>query len=377
MKRVAVIMAGGSGERFWPKSRRDRPKQLLDLLSAGKSMIEQSIERISQIIPHGHIFIITSERLLEPMRQALPQIPDANIVAEPCKRNTAPALALAAAFVAARYSAQGFSSDKISMAVLTADQDIRPIGGFKKTVDNALDYVENNEVLGTIGIPPARPETGYGYIEVAEPFSEENGELQIKPVKRFTEKPDSATAEKFFNAGNYLWNSGMFFWRLDTFIEKMKKHAPEIGEMIPEMIKKYEVYTNIPLAGANEKIGEIFNNFPNISIDYSLMEKADNVVVARALFAWDDIGAWDALERIWEHDERGNISSGVCSLVETKDSIIVNSEAKGQRLVATLGLEKIVVVVTDDAIMICPKDRVQEVKKIVEDIDNHYGDKWL
>jgi mannose-1-phosphate guanylyltransferase len=377
MKRIAAIMAGGVGERFWPMSRKNKPKQLLDLLSSGKTMIEGSIDRVKDIIEPGHIFIFTSEALLEPMRKALPMIPDANIIAEPCKRNTGPALALAAAFIAARYEAQGLSQKEISMTVLTADQDIQPVDGFRKTVDNALEYVESNEVLGTIGIPPSRPETGYGYIEVEEPFAEGNSHLEIKPVSRFTEKPDRKTAQKFIEKGNYLWNSGMFFWRLDTFINKMKEFYPEIGEKIPLMIEKYEVYTNIPLSGANEKITDIFCDFPNISIDYCLMEKADNVAVARAMFSWDDVGSWDSLERIWEKDEKGNISTGEVSLSETSDSIIVNSHSKGRRIIATLGLEQIVVVVTDDAVLVCPKDRVQDIKKVVKDIDETYGDKWL
>jgi mannose-1-phosphate guanylyltransferase len=358
-------------------SRKNKPKQLLDLLSSGKTMIEESIDRVKDIIEPGHIFIFTSEALLEPMRKALPMIPDANIIAEPCKRNTGPALALAASFIAARYEAQGFSQKEISMTVLTADQDIHPVEGFQKTVDNALKYVESNEVLGTIGIPPARPETGYGYIEVEKPFADKNSDFEVKPVVRFTEKPDRETAKKFIEKGNYLWNSGMFFWRLDTFINKMREFYPEIGDKIPDIIDKYEVYTNIPLSSANEKIKDIFCSFPNISIDYCLMEKADNVAVTRALFSWDDVGSWDSLERIWEHDDKGNISTGEVSLNETSESIIVNAKSQGKRVVATLGMEKVVVVVTEDAVLVCPKDRVQDIKKVVKNIDDTYGDKWL
>ena len=285
MIRTAVIMAGGSGERFWPMSRTMKPKQLLNLAS-DKTMLEDSILRISPLIPPEDIFIITSQVLLEPIRKALPQLPPENVVAEPVKRNTAPCLALAAAFIAERYSEEGLDISDISVAVLTADQNIYPNDEFIRTVGAGLNYVEKNNCLATIGIQPDRPETGYGYIEVETQFDKKKNEPEIKPVIRFLEKPSLVRAEEFLKKGNYLWNSGMFFWRLDTFIASMINSTPEIGNKIDEIRKSYSKKTRLALPEALDRITPLFDKFPNISIDYALMEKADNVVVTKATFLW-------------------------------------------------------------------------------------------
>jgi mannose-1-phosphate guanylyltransferase len=376
MKRTAIIMAGGTGERFWPLSRKKTPKQLL-ALSSDKTMLEESILRIAPVIPPEDVYIITSQTLLEPIRKAMPAFPPENVVAEPCKRNTAPCLALGAAFIAEKYSALGFSPDKISIAVLTADQNIEPEEGFLSTVRNILDYVENNNVLATIGIQPNRPETGYGYIHVNEPFDFNSPIPEIKHVIRFVEKPDYEKATEYFKAGNFLWNSGMFFWRLDNYISAMSEHLPEVGTKITEMQIKFKNKTELVLPEALHSVTPIFEAFPNISIDYGLMEKAGNVVVARALFNWDDIGSWDSLHRVRPYDTNGNVTEGKTALVEIKDSVIINSTTNSKVVIAGLGLENIVIVATDDAILVCPKDRVQEIKKCVEIIRKEGGDKWL
>ncbi|MGE5479992.1 MAG: mannose-1-phosphate guanylyltransferase [Chloroflexota bacterium] len=373
MKRCAVIMAGGSGERFWPLSRRKKPKQLLNLSSDDKSMIEEAIDRIRELIAPEDIYIITGDLLVEPLREALTCLPSENIVAEPRKRNTAPCLALAAAFVEARY--EDLPPSEISMAVLTADQRIMPVRSFLSTVDSALNFVENTPYLGTIGIVPARPETGYGYIEVQDVFEKNNMGVQIKPVVQFREKPSLELAEQFVKAGNFLWNSGMFFWRLDTFEAAMIRHLPEVGEKIASMrdalIGKTHSLEDIPA-----EIAAYFEDFPDISIDYGLMERSNNTVVARAIFTWDDIGAWDSLERVRIKDENENIVTGCTSLVDVTNSIVINA-TDNKMLVAALGLEGFVVVATDDAVLICPKDRVQEVKKCVEKLKYSGMTKWL
>lgn len=373
MKRTAVIMAGGSGERFWPLSRKRRPKQLLKLLSEDKTMIEESISRISSLIAPEDVFIITSELLVEPMRESLVMIPPQNIVAEPYKRNTAPCLALAAAFIADRYNY--LPLDQISIAVLTADQDISPEIDFVNTVAAALDYAENQKALLTIGIPPARPETGYGYIETESKF-EDNHSAQILPVKSFREKPDLDTAKTFIESGNFLWNSGMFFWRLDTFIENMIECLPAVGINIAVMKGNLSGKTNDLHLSIEPLIGDVFEKFPNISIDYGLMEKANNVAVAKALFKWDDVGSWDALERVRVKDSENNIVHGAASIIDSKNSIIIN-ESDNKIITACLGLDNMVVVVTKDAVMVCPKDRVQDVKKHVEDIRSRFGEEFL
>lgn len=371
MKRCVVIMAGGSGERFWPLSRKRKPKQLLSLLTE-KTMLRESIERISSLISADDIFIITSEILLEPIRNELTELPPENIVAEPYKRNTAPCLALSASFLKSKY-ADEYSTENISVAVLTADQSIEPNDAFIRTIDNALSYVEQNKCLCTIGIKPSRPETGYGYIEV----DAESSEQEISAVKAFHEKPDLEKAKSYLVSGNYLWNSGMFFWRLDTFIESMKKDLPEVGNMIDAMAEKYKGKTNIVMGESLSSISEIYKGFPDVSIDYGLMEKADNVVVARALFEWDDIGSWDSLQRVKTADEDNNILQGKSILVDSKNTIVVNESSSKRVLFAGLGLDSMVVVVTDDAVLVCPKERVQEVKKCVEKIRDSKWNEWL
>ncbi|TAL70553.1 MAG: hypothetical protein EPN82_02780 [Bacteroidetes bacterium] len=375
MKRTAVIMAGGSGERFWPLSRAKKPKQLLSLASE-KTMLEDSIERITPLISKDDIFIITSQLLLEPIRKALTELPPENIVAEPLKRNTAPCLALSAGFIAERYKDEGSSESEISIAVLTADQNIYPNDEFIRTIESALNYVESNPALATIGIQPDRPETGYGYIEVNEPFSKISKNPDIKPVVRFLEKPSIEKANEFLKKGNYLWNSGMFFWRLDTFINTMIKFTPEIGRKIEDIRKGYSKKTRIALPEALDRITPIFESYPNISIDYALMENADNVVVTKATFIWDDIGSWDSLDRVKKPDSDGNIIQGNTAIIDTKNSVIINASIK-DKIIAGFGLDGFVIVATDDAILICPKDKVQDVKKCVEKIRTEKGDKYL
>lgn len=374
MKRIAIIMAGGSGERFWPLSRKRKPKQLLSLES-DNTMLEDSIERISRIIPPEDIYIITGSLIIESIRKTVPQIPPENIIGEPAKRNTAPCLALAAAFIKAKYANQ-FESSEISVAVLTADQSIKPIDEFAKTVTSALDYIENNDVIATIGIIPSRVETGYGYIEVA-PIVNKSNESNILSVKRFHEKPSSDTAQQYLESKRFLWNSGMFFWRLDIFESQMKKHLPVIGDKIEAMYRKSIGQTDKPLNSSFVYVSDIFCSFPDISIDYGLMEKADNVVVVTATFDWDDIGSWDSLDRIRPKDHLGNIVDGIAALHDVTNSIVVNQSSKNEILVAGIGLNNFVIVVTDDAVLVCPKDRVQEVKKSVEIIKQNNNDKWL
>ncbi|MBM2813284.1 MAG: hypothetical protein HW421_46 [Ignavibacteria bacterium] len=375
MKRTAVIMAGGTGERFWPLSRKHRPKQLLYLTNENKMMLEEAIERISSIIAPEDIFIITSVTLLEPIRRAIPVIPAENIVAEPLKRNTAPCLALAAAFIAERYSGMGFEPKDISISVLTADHSIHPKEAFAATVLSILEYVETNPVLATIGVIPNRPETGYGYIEIEKRIEKSVSETHIIPVMKFHEKPDYATALHFVKDGRHLWNSGMFFWRCDTFEASMLKCLPEVGNGISKMREKYKRQTAKTLDSYLESAFEIFEKFPNISIDYGLMEKADNVVVASASFEWDDIGSFDSLERIRTKDSAGNISQGNVILTDSSNSIIINSSDK--MIVSLLGMEDVVVITTEDAVMICPKNRVQEVRKSVDSVRNKFEGKWL
>ncbi len=303
-------------------------------------------------------------------------LPAENIIAEPAKRNTAPCLALSASFIARKYLTIGYTENDISIAILTADQCISPDEGFIQTVETAMKYIEKNDAIATIGIQPTRAETGYGYIEIEERYDAKAIAAYVKQVLRFCEKPDVAMAANYVESGRFLWNSGMFFWRLDVFCEAMKANLSEVGGRIDEMSECYKDLTGKYIRGANDAVRGIYEEFPSISIDYGLMERAKNVVVVNALFAWDDIGAWDSLDRIREKNKHGNIISGMASVVDSHDSIIIN-ETTGDRVIAAVGIDNMVVVMTDDAVLICPKDRAQEVKKNVEDIRDRYGEKLL
>lgn len=348
-------MAGGTGERFWPLSRKNRPKQLLELTSSGKVMIAEAIDRIAPLVDYANIYIITGELLKKPIENALPQLPKENIIAEPAKRNTAPCLALSAGILMNK----GKASEQ-SVAVLTADQIIEPEDKFRETIKEALEYVENNNVISTIGIVPDRAETGYGYIELGEKLSDEK--ISIYKINSFKEKPNTEIAEQYLQSGNYLWNSGMFFYRLDTFINEMQVNAPEIGNKI-ELLNEN-----------NPEMRAIFESFQSISIDYALMEKTKKAVVTKANFYWDDLGAFDALDRVNKMDDNGNIVKGEAIVVSCKDSIIINSS---NRLVSAYGLNDMVLIQTDDAVMSCPKHEAQQVKLIVEEIKKRGLEKYL
>lgn len=370
MKRVALIMAGGAGERFWPLSRRTRPKQLLKLVSEDKTMLEDAIERITPLIPKKDIYIITSELLTPVMRNMLNDFPPENIIPEPFKRNTAPCLALGVACVLAKHN---LPASEISIAVLTADQHIYPNDAFLQTVDEAMRFAESSDIIVTIGINPTRPETGYGYIELGE--KQPNWE-NIYEVLSFREKPNIEAAKYYIEQGNFLWNSGMFFFRASTFETELAKYLPEVGLKISEMKNKLVESISTPKDTFKEEIGDIFEQFPNISIDYGLMEKTHSVAVARALFNWDDVGALDALRRTRPTDNQGNVSIGSNSLIDCTNSIIIN-ETSGKMVTSVLGMDNVAIVVTEDAVLVCPADRVQEVRRNVEEIRKSYGEKWL
>lgn len=371
IKRTAIIMAGGSGERFYPLSRSKRPKQLLPLVTPGKMMIEEAIERVTPLIDIEDVYIITSKALQHIMREMLPALPPENIIAEPYKRNTAPCLALAASVVCARY-ATSHTPEQISIAVLTADHSFANVEAFREQIDEALSYAENNAAFVTLGIKPTRPETGYGYIELGDTLSSD-----IHRVERFREKPNADTAQEFLDAGNYLWNSGMFFYRCDTFIEGLKEHLPEVGEQIMPMATALTHDVHVAIDGSSESIDHIFSEFPDISVDYALMEKAENVAVLPSRFIWDDVGSWDSLDRTNPHDEQGNVSVGLTTIIESNNSIIANYSSDQSIMVSAIGMEDVIVIVTDDSIVVCPKDKAQDVKKAVLQMRKKGQEKWL
>jgi mannose-1-phosphate guanylyltransferase len=358
MRRYAVIMAGGSGERFWPASRRAHPKQLLRLTHPTLTMIEEAIERIAPLIPKEQILIATSELLARPIADALPSLPRENVIAEPEKRNTAACLALAAAHLEHR---QG--EEDVVMAVLTADHQIGEPDRFRATVARALDFAAREDSLVTIGVVPTRPETGYGYIEVAPPTSARagGGAHDALPVVRFREKPSESVAREYARSGHHYWNSGMFFWRVSSLLRGLAKHMADLEVAERAMVDA--------IAGrGTASLRDVFLPIADVSIDVGLMERASNVFVVPADFPWDDVGAWDALERTRTPDENGNVVAGDAVLVDVRDSIVFNEPGADAMAVAVIGLEGIVVATTPDGILVCAKDRAQDVKRAVTEL---------
>lgn len=362
--RFAVIMAGGSGERFWPLSRRTRPKQILPL-TGEKTMLAQTVERADAVVGLENVYIVAGSMLTPRIRAGLEGIPERNFLTEPEGRNTAPCLAFAAAVLAARYG------DEASMCVLTADHLIRNVEVFSQNADLAFECAEKNDMLMTVGIQPTHANTGFGYLEMGASLQEdERG--GARRVLSFREKPDEATARQYVESGDFLWNSGMFFWRIGTLIEAFRLHCPEIHEGIGK----------IRDATDTERFQEVleatFKTWPSESIDYAVMEKAGNVGAVASRFDWDDVGTWTALGRIHPLDAENNLLVGDCVAVDSRNCIVHNqpldslgpdSREKNRSekpLIAMLGVEDLIVVASDGAFLVCHRDREQDIKKLLK-----------
>lgn len=340
-------MAGGSGERFWPVSTREHPKQFLNLASPEATLLEQSVQRAANIVGIDKTHIATTPILAEKSAKTCPDLPPGAVLAEPAKKNTAGCLIWVAANIIARHP---LSWPSTTVAILTADQRIDPESAFVQTVQKAMAAAEEHGSLVTIGIRPDRPETGFGYIEVGEPVG------QASQVVQFREKPDLETAKHYVAEGRFLWNSGMFFYTVPTFLAELEKAQPEMAAITREIAGH--------LAQNDDKAAEeAFNRLPNISIDFALMEKSDRVMVVEAEFEWDDLGAWDAIARSYPSDPEGNVTTGQARLVETQTSIVYNQDPDTE--VCLLGVKGLVVVVANGKVLVCPADRAQEVKKLI------------
>lgn len=326
-------------------------------------MLDEAIQRIAPLVPAERILIITSEVLRDAIIAGVPALPAANVIAEPAKRNTAPCLALAAAVLDARELGKG--ANGATMAVLTADHFIGDVAAFRENVKTALEAAEQDSVLVTLGIRPTRPETGYGYIEVATEDSLQAG--RPTKVMSFREKPERDVALDYIVSGRYLWNSGMFFWSTESLHAAMNTSLPAVGAAINTMrdsIVAGNFHAASSSLGITESVRTVFESLPDVSIDYGVMEQANNVVVVPATFPWDDVGSWDAMDRLREQDTSMNVLQGDVYTIDTSSSIVVNTRDDGH-VVTTLGVENVVVVSTHDATMVCRKDRAQDVKKLV------------
>lgn len=353
----AVILAGGRGERFWPLSTAKNPKQLLSLVGE-KTMVAESVERLDPLIPKDHIFILTNRDLVEATQKAIPSFPEENIIGEPVRRDTAAAVTLGCALVKNK-------NPNAVFCVMTADHVIGREDIFRKNIEDAVNTAAADDVLITLGIQPLFPSTGFGYIEAGEQLASDKNTKFYK-AKRFVEKPDRPTAENYMKAGSFYWNSGMFVWSVKTFESAMSRHMPHLVEMMNN------VMTAVGSDNFIETLKKEFDKIEKISIDYALMEKADNIVMAVGEFEWDDVGSWVALENHFASDEEGNIKIGNCESIDSRGNIVMSDGD----LVAMIGVDNLVVVKAHNALLICPKGRAQDVKKMVHHLalKNGYKD---
>lgn len=345
----AVILAGGRGERFWPFSTSRRPKQLLSLVG-GKTLLAQAVDRLEGLIPAERVFVITNEDLVDATSEAAPQVPPAQIIGEPVGRDTAAAIALGAAQVKARDPGAAF-------CVLTADHVMGDLDRYRSALRESLLLARQEAVLITIGMEPTGPSTGYGYIEAGEPYCDTQGVAFLR-ARRFVEKPDSETAKTYLASGRFFWNSGMFIWSVSALEEAFQKHRPELAGLIDRLT---------PIVNREEfkdTLAKEYAALEKISIDYALIEKAENLLMARGTFAWDDVGSWPALANHFESDPQGNVVVGSGETLDAENNIVVSPD----RLTALIGVSDLVVVQAEGATLICPRDRAQEVKQLVDQL---------
>jgi mannose-1-phosphate guanylyltransferase len=352
----AVLLAGGRGTRFWPRSRTRLPKQLLNITGEA-TMLRETAARLAPLFPAKNLWAVTNVEQAAAVRRELPGVPASHVIAEPLGRNTAAAIGLAAFHLANRHG------DAL-MAVLPADSYIADVPRYRKLVRAALELASSPGNLVVMGIPPTRPETGYGYIERGPEAARPQGEIAFA-VKRFTEKPEPAVAQKYVAAGSYLWNAGMFFWRVSTFLENLKLYLPDTHEALRKLAK------TIGKRGYDAALRRIYPKLENISVDYAVMERAtleraqQRVFVIPAKVGWSDIGSWAAVYELLAPKLDANVSAGPFVALDATGNFFWSPT----KLVAAVGVRDLVLVDTPDAILLCPRDRAQDVGKIVKWIE--------
>jgi mannose-1-phosphate guanylyltransferase len=340
----AVIMAGGAGTRFWPLSRQLRPKQLLPLATGGESLLAATVRRARQVLPPERILVVTSEALAAATQAACPELPPGNILREPVGRNTAPCVGWAACHVRRR-DPEGI------LAVLPADHHVGDEPAFLSLVRASVAVAERGALV-TVGIRPSRPETGYGYIELGDEMSE-----GVHRARRFVEKPNRARAEQFFAAGRFLWNSGMFFFRADTVLDAIEQHLPGLWEGLARLDEAASE------GGEGGLLPDVYPTLPAVSFDHGIMEKVDEVAVLPGEFGWSDLGSWTTAWELADKDADGNAAVGETLLLDATGTYV---HAPPGKVVAMVGVQDLVVVDTEDALLILPRDRAQEVRRVVD-----------
>ena len=347
MKTTALIMAGGRGERFWPKSRRSLPKQFLSLTDDGKTMIQLTVERILPLVAPEDIYIATNRDYKALVREQLPEVPEENILCEPVGKNTAPCIGLGAEHMKKKYG-------DAMMLVLPSDHLIKYNTIFINTLEDAIDVAAEGKNLVTIGITPDAPETGYGYIRLK---SNERCRRAFK-VDRFVEKPDLERAKEYLASEEYLWNSGMFVWKVSTVLENLQKYLPDTFAGLER------IGAAVGTADEQTVLEKEFSAFKAESIDYGIMEKAKNIYILTGAFGWDDVGSWLAVGRIKKSNEFGNVIDGNVITVDTKNTIVQG----GKKLLAVVGVKDLIIVDTEDALLVCDKHSAGSIKKVVENL---------
>lgn len=350
-------MSGGIGSRFWPFSREARPKQFLDFFGTGRSLLQLTVDRFKKILPVENIYIVTNREYAQLVIDELPELDSNQILLEPMRRNTAPCIAFAS------YHIQSFNPEA-NIVVAPSDHLILKEDEFISVIQNSLEFVKKHDTLLTLGIQPSRPETGYGYIQMSEEKLE-----NITKVKVFTEKPNIELAKVFFESGEFLWNSGIFVWNIKTILNAFHKYLPEITNHFDQGLSKF---------GTSEEKAFIEENFPfcpNISIDYGIMEKADNVYVQAANFGWSDLGTWGSLYEISEKDENANAALISETLFfDSSENVVTLPEDK---LAVIQGLDGYIVAEADGVLLICKKEEEQRIKQFVADVKFKYGEKYI
>jgi mannose-1-phosphate guanylyltransferase len=357
-----AIMAGGVGSRFWPSSRTAKPKQFLDIMGVGKSLLRLTFERFLSVCPAENIYIVTNLDYIDLVKEQLPEIGANQILAEPSRNNTAPCVAYTALKLHAL-------NPKANFVVAPSDHIILNEVKFVDEIKKALDYTAENDALVTLGITPSRPDTGYGYIRFEDNIGFHNRDESIHKVIQFTEKPPYEKAVEYVNSGQYVWNAGIFVWSTKSILKSFKENAPEILDILDDGKKIFN--TDAEQAFINEA----YPRTPNISIDYAIMERANNVFTIPTEFGWSDLGTWGSLHAEAPKDERGNAINAPLALISDSSNCLIKASAK--KLVVINGLDDYIVVDEDDVLMIYPKSKEQEIKQVTAEVAREIGGSFL
>ena len=348
-----VILAGGIGSRFWPMSQYDKPKQFLDILGVGKSLLRQTYDRMGKIVKPENILVVTLKDYIPLVKEQIPELSEENIIGEPVRRDTAPSVALAAHILAKK-------NPDSRMIIAPSDHLIQDEQVFIDIIEKAVNFIKDNDALLTLGIKPNRPETGYGYIQVNNSYEEMPLPEKISKVKVFTEKPDLELAKIFFESGEFLWNSGLFFWTAGAILSAYDLYEPEMGDIFSG---EEEYFGTAEQSSAMERI---YSRIKTLSVDYAIMEKSENVFVMEAEFGWSDLGTWSTMYERIPHDANGNtVSRGQVFSYNNKNCLVY---ADNNKIAVVEGLDNYIVIASGNTFLVCSRDREQDIKAFVKDV---------